>query len=228
MRIPARILVIEDDTDIHGFIRLALENQGYEVLTAEDGQRGLQLFHQEKPNLILLDIILPGLSGLEICHEIRKSSNTPILFLTCKREAEDVIDGLELGADDYMTKPFDPAILVARVKALLRRVTTDARLTRYGDLEIDWPGRSIIRDGQPVALYTKERQLLFLLLEHPNQVISVAQIYNLLWGLEHGSDEQTVKVHISNLRKKIEDDPANPKYIQTVRGFGYKFTTLPV
>lgn len=228
MKTGTKLLVVEDDADILELIRLTLESQGYDVLTAADGNRGLQLFHQEKPVLVLLDILLPGMTGLDICQDIRRSSATPILFLTCKRDAEDIIGGLELGADDYMTKPFDPAILVARVRAILRRTAggaADNRISKYGSLEIDWPGRTVLRDGEPVSLFTKERQLLFVLLEHRNQVISVSQIYALVWGLDNASDEQTVKVHISNLRKKIEDDPAHPKFIQTVRGFGYKFST---
>ncbi|HZG57993.1 response regulator transcription factor [Paenibacillus sp.] len=218
-----KILLVEDDPDIRELIRLTLESQGYEVWAADDGRRGLELFRAVRPDLALLDVLLPGMTGLELCKELRRQSDAPIVFLSCKREADDVIEGLELGADDYMTKPFDPAELVARVRARLRRLPgAGAKAAKLGALEIDWPGRDVKRNGQSLPLFTKERQLLFFLLEHPNQVFSIAQLYERVWGMEHGSEEQTVKVHISNLRRKIEDDPANPKWIVTVRGFGYK------
>jgi DNA-binding response OmpR family regulator len=220
-----KILLVEDDADIRQLIRLTLESQGFEVWAAEDGRKGLELFRGVKPDLALLDILLPGMTGLELCKELRRWSDAPVMFLSCKREAEDIIAGLDIGADDYMTKPFDPAVLVARVKARLRRANgagSVVRATSLGPIEIDWPGREVRRDGAPLPLFTKERQLLFFLLEHPNQVFSIAQLYERVWGMEHGSDEQTVKVHISNLRRKIGDDPAHPKWIVTVRGFGYK------
>jgi DNA-binding response OmpR family regulator len=224
-----KILVVEDEADIRRLIRLTLENQHYEVLTAENGEKGLELFRWERPDLVVLDVMLPGMSGLELCREIRQDANVPILFLSCRRDSEDIIAGLDIGGDDYMTKPFDPAVLAARVRAAMRRVgkPDDAQVLRYGRLEADIRSREIRLDGKPVPLFAKERQLLFYLLEHPDQVFSSEQLYDRIWGLGNDSEDQTVKVHISTLRKKLQDDPGQPSYIHTIRGYGYKFSWNP-
>ncbi|WP_409342614.1 response regulator transcription factor [Paenibacillus sp. MBLB4367] len=224
----AKILVVEDEEEIRELIRLYLQNEGYVAVLAEDGEQALQLFEQEKPDLVVLDIVLPDTDGIELCGIIRKRSDVPIIFVTCKRESEDMISGFEAEADDYVTKPFDPAVLVARVKANLRRVLHQRKKAsdeawRDDRLYVNLQNYEVLVHGQPVPLLPKERQLLILLLKHRNQVFSVEQLYDRIWGWESDSDDRTVMVHISNLRKKIEQDPATPKYIHTVRGFGYKF-----
>lgn len=218
-----KILIVEDDSDIHQMIRLVLESRQYEVIAAEDGLAGMLAFDRLKPDLVVLDSKLPGMSGTELCREIRKRSEVPIIFLSSNREADDVIDGLELGADDYVTKPFDPLVFVARVNANLRRAAVGKHpVAKLGRFEIDWKGREVYREGEPVPLFAKEKQLLFFLLDQPNQVFSAEQLYKRVWGMSYGTGEATVKVHISNLRRKLEEDPAEPQYIRTVRGFGYK------
>lgn len=181
-----------------------------------------------------MDVMLPDANGVDLCQRIRQFSQTPIIFVSRMREADDIIKGLEQGGDDYITKPFDPNILVARVKAKLRQASllkqlnhqhVDPRYLRYKDLQIDMHSYSVKVEGKPVSLYTKEMQLLLFLAQYPNQVFSFQQLLDQVWGYEHAGDERTVMVQISNLRKKIERDPAHPQYIQTVRGFGYKFYT---
>ena len=219
----AKILVVEDDRDILDLIRLLLESRRYEVVSAEDGIVGLRQFKACQPDLVLLDIKLPGMSGTQLCKEIRSISEVPIIFMSSNRDAEDIIAGLDSGADDYVTKPFDPTVLAARVKANLRRVlATKQAVMKLGPFEVDLQGREVYRDGKAVPLFTKEKQLLFFLLEHPNQVFSSEQLYEQIWEADLGAGDPTVKVHISNLRKKLEDDAENQKFIRTVRGFGYK------
>lgn len=224
----AKILIVEDEEEIRRLIVLYMLNAGFQAVTAEDGKQALELLERERPDLIVLDILLPDIDGLELCGIVRRSWDIPVIFVSCKRESEDVINGLEAEADDYVTKPFDPAVLVARVKANLRRASRKDNNDCGGEwkderLYVNLLSFEVLIDGQPVPLLPKERQLLLLLLKHPNQVFSVEQMYERIWGWESDSDERTVMVHISNLRKKIEADPASPKYIHTVRGFGYKF-----
>jgi len=219
----ARIVVVEDDADIRQLIRFALEPHGFQVWEAANGREGMDVFRSVRPDLAILDIVMPEMNGMELCEEIRRTSGAPVIFLSGKREAEDVIAGLDIGADDYVTKPFDPSVLVARVKARLRREGEAKRPTALDGLEIDWLGRDVRKDGESVQLYTKERQLLFFLLGRPNEVFSITQLYENVWGPVVDNYEQTVKVHISNLRRKLEDEPSQPKYIVTIRGFGYKF-----
>ncbi|MGE5701494.1 MAG: response regulator [Clostridia bacterium] len=226
------ILVVEDDQDLRELMRLYLEKNGLQVYCAENGEQSLHLLRQKQPDVIVMDVMLPDANGVDLCQSIREFCQTPIIFVSRMREADDIIKGLELGGDDYMTKPFDPNILVARVKAHLRRAalakqqgdqSADQRFFRYKGLEIDLHGYEVKLDGEPVALYAKELQLLLFLVQHPNQVFSFQQLLDQVWGYDHARDERTVMVQISNLRKKIERDPTNPRYIQTVRGFGYKF-----
>ncbi|RAV16721.1 response regulator transcription factor [Paenibacillus contaminans] len=224
----AKILIVEDEAEIRRLIVLYMLNAGFQAVTAEDGKQALELLERERPDLIVLDILLPDIDGLELCGIVRRSWDIPVIFVSCKRESEDVISGLEAEADDYVTKPFDPAVLVARVKANLRRASRRDKNDDGGEwkderLYVNLLSFEVLIHGQPVPLLPKERQLLLLLLKHPNQVFSVEQMYERIWGWESVSDERTVMVHISNLRKKIEADPASPKYIHTVRGFGYKF-----
>jgi len=220
------ILVVEDEADIREVITAYLEKGGYRVRTAGNARTALDSFRMIPPDLVILDIILPDGTGTDLCRQMREMSDIPILFVTCKRDSDDVLNGFHLGADDYVTKPFDPAILVARVKAQLRRNRSRQERTVWKDkrLEVDLARAELLVDGEPVALFAKERQLLHFFIEHPNQVFSVHHLFDRLWGWDSGSDERTVMVHVSNLRKKIEEDPANPRYLQTVRGFGYRFT----
>lgn len=219
-----KILVIEDDREIRDLIELYLKSNHYQVLLARDGQEGLELAENANPDLVILDILLPQKNGFEVCHQIRKKSNVPIIFLTCKQDSEDIIKGLNLGGDDYLTKPFDPGILIARVKALLRRSgTEEKRNLIIDDLEIDLLGYTIRLKGYELPLSAKERKLLLFFAQHPNQVFSLEQIYQKIWGNDSYGDTRTVMVHLSNIRKKMEVDPTKPKYIQNIRGLGYMF-----
>lgn len=225
-----KILIVEDEPEIRDLVRLYLHNGRFATISAENGGEAIRLLEQEQPDLILLDILLPDTDGLSLCKEIRKRSAVPIIFLTCKRDADDIVNGLDTGGDDYMTKPFDPVVLLARVKAHLRRagmkeIPKEESIWQDDRLSVNWKNFEVHVANQPVPLFAKERQLLLYLVRHANQVFSVEQLYEHIWGWDRESDERTVMVHISNLRKKIEADPTNPKYIVTVRGFGYKFST---
>lgn len=236
---PGKILIAEDDPDIRELIRLYLENSGYEVISAETGEQAWALFLREDPDLALLDLMLPDLDGIELCRRMKAQGDQPVLIVTCKRDSDDIVEGLESGADDYITKPFDPAVLIARVKANLRKKRPEGmngaalgalnpqprhRVWAHSRLVVELDKAELTVDGITVPLYAKERQLLHFLIEHRNQVFSVEQLYERIWGWESGSDPRTVMVHIRNLRKKIEPDPSQPVYIQTVRGFGYRFS----
>ncbi|SFL73175.1 response regulator transcription factor [Salibacterium qingdaonense] len=225
-----KILIVEDEEDIRNLITLYLESR-YQIISTSNGSDVLLLQKDHRPDLILLDVMLPGKSGMEICEEIREQDKeTPILFLSAKREFEDKIQGLETGADDYITKPFDPGELMARVQAHLRRNDINNQqgsqpdnILSAGNLEIDLDSFTLKRKGEVLHLFAKEMQLLLVLARHPNQVFSIEQLYDNVWGADRFGDLKTVSVHISRLRKKIEEDPSRPLYIKTVRGFGYKF-----
>ncbi|THF77519.1 response regulator transcription factor [Cohnella fermenti] len=223
------VLLIEDDPDIRELVLIYLRREGYRVDAAADAKQGLRLFDRRAYDLVLSDIMLPGMDGLELARSIRERSDVPIIFLTSKKEPQDIVAGLRIGGDDYVTKPFEPEVLVARVQAGLRRYRSAGRagdalgVWTDGRLAVDAKRLEVRRDGELVALPAKELQLLLLLLKHPNQVFGVTQLYERIWGIDGTSDERTVMVHIHHLRKKIERDPANPKYVETVRGFGYKF-----
>ncbi|MFC4022275.1 response regulator transcription factor [Oceanobacillus longus] len=225
------ILIVEDDADICHLIQLYLEKD-YHVIMAEDGKKAIERFHAHSPDLILLDILLPEIDGLEVCRRIRNvNEEVPILFLSSRSEYEDRILGLDAGADDYIIKPFDPGEVLARVKAHLRRKeialkqsNENVSLMKFGDLEVNLDNYTVLRNGDRVHLYAKEIQLLFFLIQHPNHVFSIEQLYERIWGENKFGDYKTVKVHISNIRKKLEINPAKPEFITTVRGFGYKFS----
>ncbi|MFD0695134.1 response regulator transcription factor [Paenibacillus sp. GCM10027628] len=226
-----QILFIEDDADIQEIVALYLRKSGMFVDVASDASSALRLFQSKSYDLLLTDILLPDLHGTELAQRIRKQSSIPIIFISCKKESQDIVDGLELGADDYITKPFDPNVVVARVRAQLRRFQSGkqeagnrAKLVWQDQrMRIDPDNYEICVDGQPVTLFAKERQLLLFLANRPNQVFSVEHLYGQIWGWDKVSDVRTVMVHIRTLRKKIEQNPADPRYILTVRGFGYKF-----
>lgn len=224
-----KILVIDDEPMILDSVSYSLKQEGYEVVTAKDGESGLKAATSEEVDLILLDLMLPGLDGLEICRTIRKTSEIPIIMLTAKEGEIDRILGLELGADDYVTKPFSMRELLARIKTVLKRINTGGipldqpKTIVCGELIVDLLGHEVTLRGEPVNFSSKEYDLLRILASHPGQVLSREQLLNLVWGDDFYGDNRTVDVHIRWLREKIEDDPGNPKYIQTVRGVGYKF-----
>ncbi|RKL67130.1 DNA-binding response regulator [Salipaludibacillus neizhouensis] len=227
-----KILIVEDDQGIRELTSLYLEKKGYKVVTADTGFEALELVNSEEPNLVLLDILLPGITGFDVCVKIRETSTVPVLFMSCKRDSEDKVQGFNAGADDYITKPFDLVELEARIQAILRRSgqapkvhQTTLRFLSVDQLSIDLKNFDVYVRKELVDLYTKEKQLLLILVKNPNQVFSAEQLYKQIWGMESYGDLKTVMVHISNLRRKIEVDPGKPKYIQTVRGFGYKFAS---
>jgi DNA-binding response OmpR family regulator len=226
-----KILVVEDEYEIGEIIASYLGQSGFQVVVAEDGEQALRLFKQERPDLVILDVILPDMNGITWCREIREESNIPIIFLSCKQEADDIIAGLQVGGDDYMTKPFNPSILVAQVQAKLRRKSTDhqaggseSRTLRHKNIQVDLQTYETCVDGHHVPLLAKEVQLLIFFMQHPNWVFSVEELLEQIWGRESESGEATVVVHISNLRKKIESNSAMPEHIVTIRGLGYKFS----
>jgi two-component system alkaline phosphatase synthesis response regulator PhoP len=226
-----RVLVIEDDKDIVELVRYNLEKDGYQLLASGDGVTGLAQIRKAPPDLLILDLMLPKLSGLEICKEIRKDTSLnrlPILILTAKGEEADRVVGLELGADDYVTKPFSPRELVARVKALLRRSEPGApaeKLLEIGVLRIDPAAYRVTRGGKPVAMSTLEFRLLYFLAARPNRVFTRDQLLDAVWGTERFVTPRSVDVYVRRLREKIESDPQHPAYMKTIRGAGYLFET---
>lgn len=226
-----RILVIEDNPEIAELVALHLGDEGWQADRAVDGEAGLSVFRQHRYDLVVLDLMLPGVDGLSICRTLREEPHfVPILMLTAKSSELDRVLGLELGADDYMTKPFSVRELVARVKALFRRAeamgSTDAapeeRILSDG-LDIDTGQRKVTVDGEPIELTAREFDLLCHFARHPGRVYSRSQLLDQVWGYNHAGYEHTVNSHINRLRGKIEQDPANPRFIRTVWGVGYKF-----
>ncbi|MEK4147891.1 response regulator transcription factor [Robertmurraya sp. FSL W8-0741] len=227
-----RILIVDDDPDIRNILELYLEKEGFKITSVIEGSEAIDVLDGFSPDLIILDIMMPGLDGYETCQAIREKTDAPILFLSAKEDDFDKILGLRIGGDDYITKPFSPGVLVARIKAHLRR-TRISRQKKNISVErniIEFPGLSIDLDsclvrsrGTPITLPVKEYQLLSLLSQNVEKVYSVEQLFQLIWGEDSLGDNRTVMVHISNLRKKIEPNPAKPEYILTVRGIGYKF-----
>ncbi len=220
------ILVVDDEPKIVQLARDYLEKSGFKVLTCGDGQQALTIARQERPDLIVLDLMLPGMDGLDVCRTIRRESDVPIIMLTARAEETDQLIGLELGADDYITKPFSPRALVARVRALLRRAQGNLlqqETLRAGDLELDLRRKQFSLNGEIIHLTRSEFLLLETLANHPGQPLSREQLLEKLHGVVFDGVDRSVDSHIKNLRRKIELDPADPSYIQTVYGFGYKF-----
>jgi DNA-binding response OmpR family regulator len=222
-----KILVVDDEPTLVATVRYNLERDGYQVMTAADGEAALASARAHKPDLILLDVMLPGMDGLEVCRVLRREMSTPILMLTAKTDEVDKVVGLELGADDYVSKPFGMRELLARVRALLRRAETpvqaDAEALTAGDLTIDLRRREATRDGKRIAFKPKEYDLLAFLLRNRGRAFTRDQILNQIWGYDFVGDTRTVDVHMRWLRQKIEEDPANPTRLITVRGVGYRF-----
>ncbi|RJX37917.1 DNA-binding response regulator [Paenibacillus pinisoli] len=221
------ILIVEDEGDIRELLRLCVEGGGYRTSTAGGAKEALALLQVEMPDLALLDVNLPDGDGMELCAEIRERSNIPIILVTARKGGEDIVAGLEGGANDYIVKPFDVNVVIARIRAQLRgfaywKKTYQPYKLISGDLQIDLKSCSVTVGEKEIILSAKERQLLLFLAEHPNQVFSASLLYDRIWGLDGTSEENTVSVHIRYLRKKIESNPSSPRYIQTVRGFGYK------
>jgi len=224
------VVIAEDEVDIQNLLKLYLEKE-YRVISFANGEEALAGIIDVMPDLVILDILLPGMNGFKICERLReKEIHIPVIFLSAKREQSEKIRGLEIGADDYITKPFDPGELMARVKAHLRRSTqktaseeVNTNMITWGELHIDIEQYVVTVGDKPIHLSTKEIQLLILLASNPRRVFSTEQLYDLIWGEDQFGDLKTVSVHISTLRKKIEQNPSKPKYIITVRGFGYKF-----
>ncbi len=224
-----RVLVADDEPMVTEVVERYLARDGFEVATTGDGSEALSLAHSWSPDLVVLDLMLPGLDGLEVCRQLRKEGSMPIVMLTARGEETDRIVGLELGADDYVVKPFSPRELVARIKAVLRRTAAEGRPASAGEalrlsgVVINPKTRQTEVNSQPVALTAKEFDLLYYLASHPGQVFTREQLMNDVWDYTFAGDASTVTVHIRRLREKIEPDPMRPRYVKTVWGVGYKF-----
>ncbi len=223
-----RILSVEDDERIRTAVRLALEDEGWTVDEAENGEEALVKFAQSPTDVVLIDIMLPDIDGFEVCRAIRRQSDVPIVMVTARDDTHDVVAGLEAGADDYLTKPFAPKELSARIRALLRRARTADPASphlRFGDLEVI-PDQGVVRrNGQEVHLTKTEFKLLVELATSPGRVFSRETLLDKVWGYDYFADGRLVDVHVRRLRTKVEADPANPRHVVTVRGLGYKLQT---
>ncbi|HHW30056.1 MAG TPA: response regulator transcription factor [Clostridiaceae bacterium] len=223
------ILIADDENDIRNLIKISLEENGYTVLTAQNGKEAWDILMSQEVHLAILDVMMPVMDGFNLLRKIREHSTLPVIFLTARADEMDKVLGLGLGADDYLAKPFSIAELVARVGAQLRRNNeylspkekSDARII-YGNLSIDKEKCCAYKDGEPIELGAKEYKLLLHFIEHPERVFTKRQLYHSVWDEEYYFDDNTVMVHISRIRNKIEDDPQKPKYLKTVRGIGYK------
>lgn len=224
---PKRILLVDDEKPLAKALRFSLEKEGYQVDCAYDGEEALTRVEEEPPDLIVLDLMLPKVDGFEVCQRVRRNHSVPIIMLTAKTEDIDKILGLELGADDYMTKPFNPRELVARIKAIFRRsatATSDSNhIVEVHGLKVDLFRHKAWVRGEGVDLTAKEFALLSLLVVNPGRVYSREQLLKQVWGYDYYGDARTVDVHIRHLREKLEEDPANPRFVVTVWGSGYKF-----
>jgi DNA-binding response OmpR family regulator len=223
-----RILIVEDDPAIGAFVQTALEREGFDTELVKRGDAALERAESFFPDLILLDLMLPGVDGLQVCQALRRRAQyIPIIMLTAKDDDVDKIVGLEIGADDYITKPFKIRELLARIRALLRLVQRSTnpgtRVLRFDSLEINIEGRVVTRDGQPVNLTPKEFELLALLVSNPRRVFGRETLLEKVWGYDYAGETRTVDVHIQRLRQKIEPDPGEPRFLVTVRNIGYKF-----
>lgn len=223
-----KILIIEDEVSFSEAITFLLKKEGFEVSVANNGQAGLNDFDKNGADLILLDLMLPGLSGTEVCRQIRLKSTVPIIMLTARDTEIDKVVGLELGADDYITKPYSSRELIARINAVLRRAVTplpedEMGVIAIGPIKLDIDRHIMTLNNMPISLPLKEFELLEYLMRNSGRVLTRSQLIDRVWGSDYFGDTKTLDVHIKRIRAKIENDPANPEYIQTVRGLGYKF-----
>lgn len=222
-----RVLVVEDEPNLREPLVYLLEKEGYQVLEAEDGNAAIEVFRKQSPELILLDLMLPGRSGNEVCRVIRQESQVPIIMITAKDTEIDKVVGLEIGADDYVTKPYSARELLARMKAVLRRRTEapvlDTGLLKAGPVVMDLDRHTVSVNGEPIQMPLKEFELLELLIENVNRVLTRGQIIDRVWGSNYFGDTKTLDVHVKRVRSKIEEDPSRPRHLITVRGLGYKF-----
>jgi DNA-binding response OmpR family regulator len=222
-----KILIVDDDRKTVDLLRLYLEKDGYQTFAAHDGRQALELARQRRPDLIVLDLMLPNVDGLDVCRILRAESSTPIIMLTARTTEDDKLLGLDLGADDYIIKPFSPREVVARVRVVLRRVGAEREQEptsiHFRQLAVDFVGHAARLRGEPLRLTPKEFKLLETLIKQPGRAWSRLDLLEQVFGFDYEGLERTVDVHVMNLRRKIEHDPAQPKYIQTVYGVGYKF-----
>jgi DNA-binding response OmpR family regulator len=220
------VLVVDDEPIVRDVIVRYLRREGYRTLEAGDGRRAQELLESDQPNLVVLDVMLPGTDGLQLCRWIRERSDLPVIMVTARGEEADRIVGLELGADDYVTKPFSPRELAARVRTVLRRAAPSTRERRrlvFDCLTVDPAAREVTKDGRVLRLTAREFDLMWFLASHPRQVFSRDQLMERVWGYEPAFDTGTVTVHIRRLREKIEDEPSRPRHLETVWGVGYRF-----
>src|SRR3712207_252125 len=219
----ARVLVVDDDPALAEMLGIVLRGEGFDPSFVADGDAALGAFRREKPDVVLLDLMLPGTDGIEVCRQIRAESGVPIVMLTARSDTVDVVLGLESGADDYVVKPFKPKELVARVRARVRKYDADPpESLQIGDLRIDVAGHRVTRDGTPISLTPLEFDLLVCLARKPWQVFTREVLLEQVWGYRHAADTRLVNVHVQRLRSKIEHDPEHPEIVVTVRGVGYK------
>ncbi len=220
-----KILVVDDDKELVDFLKDYLEKDGYSVTGSYDGKEALQLFRKREFDLVVLDLMLPEMDGYKVCKRMRRDSDVPIVMLTAKTADEEKIKGLDLGADDYVTKPFNPGELLARIRASLRRVEDEdqPKELTYGDLTVNFARKEVLLDNEPVDITPTEFKILAALVKEPDKVFSRTQLIHAALGYGYESFERTIDVHIKHLRDKIEPDPQNPSYIKTVFGMGYKF-----
>ncbi len=218
----ARVLVVDDDQALSEMLGIVLRAEGYEPSFCDDGAKAFSIFKESKPDLVLLDLMLPGLDGIEVCKQIRDESVVPIVMLTARGDTLDVVQGLESGADDYIIKPFKPKELIARIKARLRKEDYKSETLTLGDLNIDVLGHSVKRNGRTIILTPLEFDLLVALARKPWQVYTREQLLTEVWHYRNPADTRLVNVHVQRLRAKVEEDPENPKIVMTVRGVGYK------
>jgi DNA-binding response OmpR family regulator len=226
--IVAKVLIVDDEPNIREVVGLYLRRDGHSVVSATDGEEALEVFRESEPDLVVLDLMLPKMSGLEVCRRMRADRRVPMIMLTARGEEEERIVGLSLGADDYVVKPFSPRELAARVAAVLRRVEessgdVDQKVLSFDGLRIDPNKRETLVRGEPVNLTAREFDLLHHLASSPGRVYTRDQLMELVWGYTFSADTSTVTVHVRRLREKVEPDPARPRYLQTVWGVGYKF-----
>ena len=219
----SRVLVVDDDPALAEMLTIVLRGEGFDTAVVGDGTRALPAVRDLRPDVVLLDLMLPGMNGIDVCRAIRTESGVPIVMLTAKTDTVDIVLGLESGADDYVVKPFKPKELVARIRARVRRTETEpAEQLAIGDVTIDVPAHQVARDGEPIALTPLEFDLLVALARKPRQVFTREVLLEQVWGYRHAADTRLVNVHVQRLRSKVERDPEHPEVVLTVRGVGYK------